>query len=539
MRRTTHLLDGVNEVKLTGRVYLRAIVPIGFFFSLSLICSNQAYLYLSVAFIQMLKATTPVAVLIASWALAIEERDLKKLGTVSFIVLGVMISSYGEIEFRMIGFIFQAFGITFEAIRLVLVQRLLSSAEYKMGPLVSLYYFAPVCALMNGIICIIVEGPQLSLKAVSDVGYLVFLLNATVALCLNISVVFLIGKTSSLVLTLSGVLKDILLVAASILIFGSPIVGLQMFGYSIALGGLVYYKLGFEGIKQGYEKLAGGQTGLPKSTADLRALPVWKKIAGILAVVGVVLTIGASMHPTSQGYLHSSTDRITESLPNLPNMPSLPSSPFKMGKRDLDLVFTMSSEQLSALSTKFELIRSSPVIASRKPKTIIYLTNANVNAQDVKRVLGVDSVIALSSDIPEESVYLNHIINEYDNLAKHTIFAHAGFRETEQVIKRISTGLTDRTGVMDLGTRYASCDCNNCTDPWTDSEVWRQIPQLYSMANKAVCPDTGLLLSYSNQFLASQKRIQTTDLSVWKSLQTTLMVSAPSFLKNDANFQGR
>jgi hypothetical protein len=40
---------------MTGRVYLRAIVPIGFFFSLSLICGNKAYLYLSVAFIQMLK----------------------------------------------------------------------------------------------------------------------------------------------------------------------------------------------------------------------------------------------------------------------------------------------------------------------------------------------------------------------------------------------------------------------------------------------------------------------------------------------------
>ena len=40
---------------MTGRVYLRAIVPIGFFFSLSLICGNKTYLYLSVAFIQMLK----------------------------------------------------------------------------------------------------------------------------------------------------------------------------------------------------------------------------------------------------------------------------------------------------------------------------------------------------------------------------------------------------------------------------------------------------------------------------------------------------
>lgn len=55
LARTTTLLDGRKTVKMTGRVYLRAIVPIGLFFSLSLICGNVTYLYLSVAFIQMLK----------------------------------------------------------------------------------------------------------------------------------------------------------------------------------------------------------------------------------------------------------------------------------------------------------------------------------------------------------------------------------------------------------------------------------------------------------------------------------------------------
>lgn len=55
MARTTTMLDGRKTVKMTGRIYLRAIVPIGAMFSLSLICGNLTYLYLSVAFIQMLK----------------------------------------------------------------------------------------------------------------------------------------------------------------------------------------------------------------------------------------------------------------------------------------------------------------------------------------------------------------------------------------------------------------------------------------------------------------------------------------------------
>jgi hypothetical protein len=55
-----------------------------------------------------------------------------------------------------------------------------------------------------------------------------------------------IGKTSAVVLTLSGVLKDILLVVASVAIFRDPVTALQCFGYSIALGGLMYYRLGGE-----------------------------------------------------------------------------------------------------------------------------------------------------------------------------------------------------------------------------------------------------------------------------------------------------
>ena len=48
---------------------------------------------------------------------------------------------------------------------------------------------------------------------------------------------------------MSGVLKDILLVMASMAIFRDPVTGQQFFGYSIALAGLVYYRLGAEKMK--------------------------------------------------------------------------------------------------------------------------------------------------------------------------------------------------------------------------------------------------------------------------------------------------
>jgi hypothetical protein len=92
MARWTPYLDGRKTVKMTARVYVRAVVPIGIFFSLSLICGNLTYLYLSVAFIQMLKATTPVAVLISGWILGVSAPNLKQFLNVSAIVVGVIIA---------------------------------------------------------------------------------------------------------------------------------------------------------------------------------------------------------------------------------------------------------------------------------------------------------------------------------------------------------------------------------------------------------------------------------------------------------------
>jgi hypothetical protein len=76
----------------------------------------------------------------------------------------------------------------------------------KMDPLVSLHYYAPVCAIINLLFLPFAEGlePFYQLK---DLGVLVLVSNAAVAFLLNVAAVFLVGVASSLVLTLSGVFK--------------------------------------------------------------------------------------------------------------------------------------------------------------------------------------------------------------------------------------------------------------------------------------------------------------------------------------------
>lgn len=53
LSRTTTLISKPTD--MTPRYYFRAVVPIAACFSVSLICSNMVYLYLSMSFIQVLK----------------------------------------------------------------------------------------------------------------------------------------------------------------------------------------------------------------------------------------------------------------------------------------------------------------------------------------------------------------------------------------------------------------------------------------------------------------------------------------------------
>ncbi|KAK7036673.1 hypothetical protein VNI00_011338 [Paramarasmius palmivorus] len=239
LQNTTHLLDGAKEVKMTKDMFFKSILPIGILFSGSLILSNTAYLYLSVSYIQMLKAFTPVAILLISWISRIQEPN-RRLGAIVFLIsAGVALASHGELHFNFFGFIVQSLAVVFEASRLVMIQILLHGL--KMDPLVSLHYYAPVCAVLNLFAIPFTEGLA-PFYEVARIGPMILLSNAAVAFLLNIAAVFLVGAASGLVLTLAGVFKDILLITGSVMLFGSMVTPLQILGYSIALAGLVAYK---------------------------------------------------------------------------------------------------------------------------------------------------------------------------------------------------------------------------------------------------------------------------------------------------------
>lgn len=337
LARYTNLMPLPSRPVLTRR-YIWYILSIGLCYTGSLLCSNMAYLTLSVSFISMLKSLAPVTTLVISYAGGFSDPTPGKWAKIFVITFGVFLSSVGEVTFAWDGFLYQMFGTVSESVRLLLIDWLLAipaaanptrqdikrtdgvfhdvrdqysgseqgevpplsdretyieeSTQNKasddveaqrgndgndmaaIGPLVLLYYYAPVCAVFNLMVALMTEWRTFNVKDLQHVGWGMLALNGAVAFMLNVSSVFLvcvfllrplcrgacsdqvarvsnkIGKTSALAMNLTGILKSVLLVFAAIVIWNTPITFLQAFGYAIALVGLFVYSLPDDILRQ-------------------------------------------------------------------------------------------------------------------------------------------------------------------------------------------------------------------------------------------------------------------------------------------------
>ncbi|KAJ7549166.1 hypothetical protein O6H91_07G043300 [Diphasiastrum complanatum] len=231
----------VEPIGMTRELYSSSIVPIGALYSVSLWLSNSAYIYLSVSFIQMLKALMPVAVYSIGVIFKKETFRSQTMANMIGISFGVAIAAYGEAKFNAWGVFLQLGAVAFEATRLVLIQILLTSKGITLNPITSLYYVAPCCFAFLCIPWIFVEYPTLRQQSSFKFDFVLFGTNSTCAFALNLAVFLLIGKTSALTMNVAGVVKDWLLIAFSWSVIMDRVTAINLLGYGLAFLGVCYY----------------------------------------------------------------------------------------------------------------------------------------------------------------------------------------------------------------------------------------------------------------------------------------------------------
>lgn len=231
----------VDPISMSWDFYLKNVVPIGVLYSVSLWLSNSAYIYLSVSFIQMLKALMPVAVY--SFGVLFKKEQFKSDTMVNMvsISIGVGIAAYGEAKFDLFGVVLQLGAVVVEATRLVLIQILLNSKGVSLNAISTLYYVAPCCLVFLFVPWVFVEYPILKEASTFHLDFFVFGTNSLCAFGLNLAVFLIVGKTSALTMNVAGVVKDWLLIAFSWSVIKDTVTPVNLVGYGLAFLGVAYY----------------------------------------------------------------------------------------------------------------------------------------------------------------------------------------------------------------------------------------------------------------------------------------------------------
>merc|ERR1719352_1314654 len=98
------LFPAYENVRITPR-FLLQFVAIGVPFAASLVCSNWAYKYLSVSFLQIMKQSNIVTIYCFSLIAGLEALRRCNVILLAFILLGASLGVKGEMHFVLVGFI--------------------------------------------------------------------------------------------------------------------------------------------------------------------------------------------------------------------------------------------------------------------------------------------------------------------------------------------------------------------------------------------------------------------------------------------------
>jgi hypothetical protein len=205
-------------------------------------------------------------------------------------------------------------------------------------------------------------------------------------------------------------------------------------------------------------------------------------------------------------------------------------------KTDVELVISMYKEPIEEVAYLISTLKDMPNMPN--PRVHIYIKDIDANVEDIKESTGADEVTPLPNIGREGETYLKHILDNWDSLAKQTVFLQADVHNPREFYPRIRDYFVPgRTGMLSLGWSGQVCNCDNCGDRFNLWDTTHLFPEISNRINNATKCEN-VVLSYKGQFVASAKRIRGVDKSVYQDLHDAF-VNPDSWAHQEEYLQGR
>jgi len=241
---------GVGEIReesrrvVAGNAWFRVALPIGLMKAFGMSSGNAVYLHLSFGLIQMLKACTPLIVLVVMRFTSVKSPPRAAVWCVCAIVAGTLVEVKGELHATFLGLFLALSSQSCEAVSTVLTQKILQNHNFTV--LESMYLTAPAAG-----VCLLIGGTLFEGHSMVEAGHhlipfehpTVFFCSAALGAGINFISFLVMRLTSALTMKILNTFRSIGLVVIGVVVYGEYHSPKQLFGYSIAITGFAGYNL--------------------------------------------------------------------------------------------------------------------------------------------------------------------------------------------------------------------------------------------------------------------------------------------------------
>lgn len=237
------LVEFKHKDMVDRRFYMTNILPIGALSAGTIVLGMASYLFLTVSFVQMVKAFTPVMTLFFMTSFGLTRPNRQIIGCVMIICLGTAFAGLGELNFSLLGMGCMLSAQMCEALKLVFTQLMLKN--FKFNVVETLYYITPISAAWVLLFAIFVEFKHFDASTwdlfMTHKGS--FLFSSVMAVSTNAINAVVIQHTNALMLKLVATARNGLLVLFNAMVMGEIVTGIQFCGYSVSLIGFLCYNM--------------------------------------------------------------------------------------------------------------------------------------------------------------------------------------------------------------------------------------------------------------------------------------------------------
>jgi len=230
------------QAQVVGSGYSWIVLPIAVTRAVTLATGNAVYLFLSVGFIQMLKAFTPAIVLLVMVVAQVEAPAKPSVFCVLIIVFGTIVEVNGELHATFLGILIMVTSCVGEAIATVLSQKMLQNLKF--SEVETLYYLSPPSMLFLTMVSVVWEWPTMfqtgEYKIFFEHPHLM-LLASVLGVGVNLLTLVVVRATSSVTVKILNTFRCIGLVIIGSIFYGEVHTDRQLFGYGVSLVGFVGY----------------------------------------------------------------------------------------------------------------------------------------------------------------------------------------------------------------------------------------------------------------------------------------------------------